>query len=133
MTEQDKSIEEVRAMVSEVGIRLLDAYYRKIKELYSSSNGQRQRWVIGRLESLVSRLEREQNPLSNPFDLGIAREIREHEHISQLKLSLQINTSVKSISRYETADYFFKNERLSKTEIRYLEWLKERGYNPFNL
>ena len=73
MTEQDKSIEEVRAMVSEVGIRLLDAYYRKIKELYSSSNGQRQRWVIGRLESLVSRLEREQNPLSNPFDLGIAR------------------------------------------------------------
>lgn len=131
--EKDNSVEQARALLSEGYTKLVDAYCDRIRELYQSSSSQRQNWLIGRLEKIVGQLEIEHNPPSGPFDPEIARRVREQEHISQGKLALQLQTSLKSIQRYETVGYFKGITMKEKKAGRYLEWLKERGYNPYNL
>ena len=135
MAEQNNPIDEARAMFSEGAIRLLDAYYTRIRELYQSSSGESQRWVIGRLESLVNRLEEKNNTKSNPFDTKIARRIREEAGISQAELAIQTQTSLKSISRYEGSEFGPArfSHKPSEKAFAYLNWLKDKGYNPYNL
>jgi DNA-binding transcriptional regulator YiaG len=138
MAEQGKLIEEAKQMVSDAretvyqsNLALLDAYYKRIRELYQLSSSQRQTWLRERLEKIVNQLE---GKYTSPFDPEVAKRIRrEQEHVSQGELAHQLQISLKSIVRYETPGCFKESPPRRKEAVRYLEWLKERGYNPFNL
>lgn len=67
------------------------------------------------------------------FDAKSARSVREHEKIARYNLTFKVGLQEMQIFFYETG---VKNpaDRLDDAGTKaYLLWLKEKGYNPFDL
>lgn len=68
------------------------------------------------------------------FDASRAREIRQTIGLTTNKLGEKLRFSQGTVSRYENTGITCNDKRvLSGIERRYLLWLKEQGYNPFNI
>ncbi len=86
------------------------------------------------LENLVSGLE--VGNVKGKFDPKTAYEIRKKAGLSQNQLANAINGD--RISHFNKKISKYENGRETPTPnseggIKYLQWLKEQGYNPFNL
>ncbi|MBI2499851.1 helix-turn-helix transcriptional regulator [Candidatus Woesearchaeota archaeon] len=68
------------------------------------------------------------------FDGSRAREIRQTVGITTTRLGEKLKFSQGTVSRYENRGIAGDDKNsLSAIERRYLLWLKEQGYNPFNI
>ena len=70
------------------------------------------------------------------FDHAMARKVREREGLNQAQLGSQLGYERKSyaqkkISEYETG-HQIPNPN-SPSDVKYLVWLRDQGYNPFDL
>lgn len=76
-------------------------------------------------------------PRNLAFDSKKAKEIRHKMNISQLQLTkeLEIDVSLgrQNITKYELGLTRPSNPPKGSTAPKYMQWLKEHGYNPFNL
>lgn len=115
---------------------LLEAYFSEIRESYKSSNLD-QKSIIGSLEYLVCRLKsKKESRKNNSFDYLEARRVRENAGLSQGELAKKLEFTGAGnikISLYERGVKTPSNPPQSEKARKYLEWLKEQGYNPYNL
>jgi hypothetical protein len=95
--------------------------------------------IVKRLEGIIEKY----GPSSQcVFDPEQARRIRENEGLSLIQVSEMIGVSYPTLGKYEQGKISFNypfgytNSTLRSPfniKQRYLEWLKEKGYNPFNI
>ena len=126
---------------------LVDAYLSQIKSTYVSSDSDKRRQIEGTLEVLVNKLEKGE-PIEtlrsgklnkSPFDGAIARKIRTDLKLSFSELCTRIGfADLNNINSYKSFISRFENNRASiqprsAEVLKYLNWLKEQGYNPYNL
>ena len=136
-TIEDK-LEEAKVELETAKLNLLGAYLAKIKSVYVGISLEQKDYFLTNLEKMVLTLE--QNPLPkrrSRFNLhslynpSQGRGIREGIGCSRKELAERIGMSARMLYRYENGEYF---PRPSITVGRkYLLWLKEQGYNPYNL
>jgi len=113
-----------------IGLHLL----AEIQQKYESSPSEKQSYIVGKLEVLLEEIDR-----SNPstFDHVRARKIREEVGLSKAGLvgKLGLNGSKSAyilIAEYEKGARIGMPKKNENSQ-RYLQWLKEQGYNPYNL
>jgi DNA-binding transcriptional regulator YiaG len=133
METDDKEIikDEISEKKSEAYERLFDTYIDEIKQRYMESETPVRLYLISKLEALANG-----KSLSDMggmfFDGDKAREIRLKKSLTYRGLSKQLNVALASLTSYERGATV---PRLTKGKggRRYLEWLKNEGYDPFGL
>src|SRR3989344_4329850 len=115
--------------------KILRHIFSKAREVYQSLQPNQQTLFLGRLEILIEEANR---PNSIPvFDSLKARRIREEAGLSKRELvgKLGLNGSKSAyilIAEYEKGARIGTPKKNENSQ-RYLSWLKEQGYNPYNL
>lgn len=126
--DKDKNIDERQ---SEAYNRLLDSYFDKIKERCTKGDNKTRIYFIGRLEEIAT----EEIPIMGRaylFNGNKAKSIRLKKGLSLRGLAKLVKTPLQSLISYEKGIYA-PRLKAGKGGRRYLEWLKEQGYEPFNL
>jgi hypothetical protein len=114
--------------INTVELNLLEAHFEKIREAYTNFKGRKRRFVIGRLEKISEEVKEVANV---EFEGEIAKKIRIKEGFTLLGLAKICGLkSAQSIFNYEH-DFSYPSLQRA-TSRKYLEWLKQQGYNPFN-
>ncbi|MCH7850307.1 MAG: helix-turn-helix transcriptional regulator [Nanoarchaeota archaeon] len=117
--------ERVREIDEKRDSDIVEAYANGIREVYERINHSKLRSkFFEKLESLVDSIE----PLAL-FDPNKAREQR--GGMTATELSVEIDVSQQVISNYEIGESIPYSG--SKSGRNYLEWLKTKGYNPFEI
>ena len=106
--------------------KLFEVYIAKIREGYNSFDREKRRGLIEKLNFFVSRL------IDLPFDRIKATEVRTISGLSQEQLANKLGVGPQAICRIERAKTPAPYP-LRKGDLKYLFWLKEHGYNPYNL
>ncbi len=130
-TEKKNEYGSIDERQSEAYERLLDSYFNKIKERCMKGNNKTRIYFIGRLEEITT----EEIPTVERkylFDYNKAREIRLKKGLSLRGLAKSIKMPLQSLVSYEKGAYAPRSTK-GKGGRRYLEWLKDQGYEPFNL
>ena len=130
-TEEKSKYENVDERQSEAYERLLDSYFDKIKERCTKGDNKTRIYFIGRLEEIVT-IEIPITERTYLFNGNKAREIRLKKGLSLRGLANMVKMPLQSLVSYEKGFYVPRSTR-GKGGRRYLEWLKEQGYEPFNL
>src|SRR3989344_6950203 len=105
--------------------RLYASLIKQQGEIFARANGTQRDRIIGMLEK---------NIIKNSFDTDRARKIREDSRLSQKELGEHLGIPQPTITGYENARLSVPNpDKIIGQRRTYLEWLKERGYNPFNI
>jgi len=115
--------------------RILGIYLNEIKYGFGVVSRGNQKYILRQLDSLVQTMYNKQNIL---FDPVTVKEIRKKSGLSLTKLAEKLDIKNKNSARqiiytYETGAHRPKNPPQGETSIKYLAWLKEQDYNPFNL
>ena len=111
------------------------AYLEMIRLYYHTISEDKQIQLKNTLETLVSRLE--VGSIMLTFNPKKAAELRKAAGLSQNELGITLTNNTKiphsqsTISKYETGREIPnpKNEASG----RYLKWLKDKGYNPYDI
>lgn len=101
---------------------LLETYIDIIKNKFNVENNNGRISLIRQLEEIVGKVE---------FDFKKVRKIREDKRFSRVELAKILEAGNSTICKYELGDVVPSSK--GKTGRKYLEWLKEQGYNPFNI
>lgn len=136
----DTKLLELKGQIERAHENLLDIYLGRIREKYKTLPSDRQEDFLGGLENLVQDLENGipfagRKPKISPFNPQEAKKIREEAGLTQAQLVIKLKLEghyTPTISRYESGMASPSNHPKEKTR-KYLLWLKEHGYNPFNL
>lgn len=107
------------------------AILHNLPEMTSSQRGR----VGERLEEILHDINltignRKKKP---KFEREIAIELRKNTGLTVKKLALKIGTNPAPIFRYESGTSTQLSTHSSAQSKKYLLWLKEQGYNPFEL
>lgn len=96
-------------------------YIQEIAETYKSSEGKRKDLISNRIERLARLL---------CFDYKKAKELREQANLSLEELAKKVGlSSPTTILGYESGKHIPEYSR----SRGYVIWLKQKGYNPFEL
>lgn len=137
---------EARLRFLQLQERLVVSYLERIRAVYSASDEKNKSKILQGLELFVVRAEDSETPSifavsqrkNAAFDYRIARAIREKVYPVRndfLKaIGLQVDPrGCSTISQYERGKQTPRNPPRGVFAPKYLAWLKEQGYNPFNL
>ncbi len=106
---------------------LLDIYFDKIVDKYSGGDNATRNFIETRLEIII-------NSSCSIFDGELARKLRSQAGFStQRKLAKHIETTQQTVCRFEREKGCNERPPNSKKTFKYLIWLKEQGYNPYDL
>ncbi len=123
------SYQKSKAIV-EAERKLLEAYLSVIRDTYETADRNYQRRIIRDLESLTL-------PNSSElFDRLKAKEIRNGNSLTTNQLAEIVGLAEGTLRNIESKGMRMKSnvdEQRFKGRKNYLIWLKEHGYNPFNL
>ncbi|MEK6939987.1 MAG: helix-turn-helix domain-containing protein [Nanoarchaeota archaeon] len=127
---EDK-VTEAKAEVEGAKLNLLGAYLSKIQAVYTRISPEQKDDFLANLEKIVIKLE--QNPLPKPglYDTSKGREIRKGLGLSKKELAEFIGVQNRMLYRYENGEV--SPRPTNKVGQKYLAWLKDQGYNPYNL
>jgi len=131
MTDMQQAKDKLRK--AQLGV--IDAYLDTIRKSYDSLPDTKLEEVRHGLERVVKIIEgKEKLPitLDEPFNPKEAKKIRKEYMLSQRELGEKLGFSVQHISRFERGETL-PSLRKGSCGRAYLEFLKERGYNPFEL
>lgn len=111
-----KKIKEARA---EDG--LLEAHFKRIRGAYTPGSKEGKADILDELERI------------SLFDRGIAKRVRLSANLTARKAAEIIGCHEAYLNKYENGRRRMRSPPKGKTTIKYLRFLKERGYNPFGL
>jgi len=120
--------------------KLLSAYFSTIGDAFRNVNTGTQKAIFDGLDALIAlhidrTHERHDLAILNEFDGVKARKIREDAGLSQKDLADQLGfcyeQSASKISDYERGKTRPSYPPKGEWSKKYLAWLKEQGYNPF--
>lgn len=138
MVNIEDKVGEAKAEVEKARFTLVEAYLTKIKETYLSLPAEKKDIFVNRLEQIAitagsnfSKLDLKKYVILSPYDPEVAKAIRQKAELSQKQLANQLGSNQVALSRYESGSYFPKPT--TKNGKKYLAWLKEQGYNPYDL
>ena len=118
-----------KKFIGDAELNLLESYFDKIRGIYVEVNRSRKRRIIGRLEHLT---EEVCHMKKIEFDGAEAKQTRLKAGLTLKEVADTCGLlTAQSISNYEKEDTFPNLQR--KSARKYIMWLKENGYNPFNL
>ncbi len=126
---QTNPINIAKEKLAEAQLGMIEAYLIQIKNSYKSLPEGKRKIVMYGLERVVEAVENKEE--ENPFNSSEAKRVRKEAKLSQKKLADNLDTSPQNISRYETGEIPSLKEGTSGR--RYIEFLKEKGYDPFNI
>ena len=132
-----KNIEDSKKNLAEARDTLVNSYLGRLKELYDGGIEITKNFFVGKLELLVGEAESgfpiEEKSSKNAFNPAIAKSLRKKAgYKNQTDLGNILGILQGSISNYELGKFPQTNPQ-GKMVLKYLNWLKEQGYNPFNL
>ncbi len=133
--EYRNKISKAREKLDGAKDEILNAYLSAVEEKYKGLSADEQETFLEKLDEIL------EHDIKSPFfDRSLARKIRTDLGISQKDLAEQLTSDPKdqqavsvAISRYETQRKKLDRSLKMGAPIKYLGWLKEHGYNPFNL
>lgn len=146
----EEVIKEAKVKIEAEKENLLESYFTIIMRIYRSSTSVKRSALLSSMDSLVYSLDIEsscksaevgtkekvrKNSNSN-FDLEEAIRIREEAGLSKADLCRELRLSKSGssvISRYERGLEKPGNPPKGKIAKKYLDWLKQQGYDPFGL
>ena len=115
-------------------MELLEACFEKIRGYYKISDEAREE-IDNKLEVLVRVVERKgfsTKEMRGKFSGKIARKTREDIGFGLRELSILIGVDPSTISNFETGKREMRYPPKKGPKI-YVEWLKDHGYNPYEL
>jgi|TARA_Y100000310_G_scaffold345846_1_gene471222 DNA-binding transcriptional regulator YiaG len=116
---------------------LMESRIDLIKASYESLDDTQREFLLEELGGLVTRIQQDGlGRIPVPFDKDRARQLREDADLTQGDLASQLNlgfSGSSTISRIETGRTTPGNPPKVNSQIRYLDWLKANGYNPYRL
>lgn len=121
---------------------IFDTHLNLIKETYDNANQSDRNVILSGLESLLYRVANLKeiadslviNEENNSFDPETATKVREKLGFKQIDLANILGIAYSNISKYESGQIEVRLKRkTNKPVMRYIGWLKEKGYNPFNI
>lgn len=133
MSEKDKSDEIIARANEKMTLaenELFEAYFCKIKESFQSGNKKLRSRILCVLSSIlqVSAIEE----CCGIFSHAEATAIRMSAKIkTAAELALKLGISRSLLYGFESGKLF--PNRVGHASLKYLAWLKDHGYNPFNL
>jgi|TARA_B100000315_G_C14266180_1_gene446525 DNA-binding XRE family transcriptional regulator len=150
MVKYKDNISRARAQLEEAQTNLVEAYLTRIREGYQTLEPRQKEFVLGGLDALVNNIEngsfteqstpnsssRESKRKNLAYDSEVARKIREDLGWTREKLIEELGLSrggYSQIGNYESGKINPSKPPRGKTSVAYMNWLKEQGYNPFNL
>ena len=139
-------LSELRHEHELIRIKILEGCVSEVRKLYAVSDERIKRNLVDDLEQLVDKYESlnkhleqlPQTPSSVHFDAATAKRIRIGADITQAKLAEILNIDFSSISVWEggkkiPTPYSKQTGLKGKGGEKYLGWLAEKGYDPYNL
>ena len=133
-------MENVQSEIEEKLQTLFDSYINEFRGKYTSLNRGEKIQLIANLERfLTSGHIIEKSEVENidfdykdtPFSGEKAQEIRENLRLSKTELARKCGTYSTNIDCFERGT--FPRSRITPSFRSYVLWLKENGYNPFNI
>ncbi len=145
-----EKISQAKEEIEKARENLLNTYITQIKDQYVGLNTQERALLLEGLEKLVQSVEsgklsvegdiqnRKSNYANIAFNYEEARKIREKESLTRGELLKRIfgkeTLSLHhQIGGYERGENRPANPPRGDSAPKYLAWLKEHGYNPFDL
>jgi len=128
--------EQSREAIEEAHRQLVRVYTTQIESLYCEVPIGRRAYVLRRLDEMVLRMRIEDlddTTYISGFDYELAKKIRKDEGLTQKQLANIVSGGSRGNSAMIS---HFEKGRISKVggfTRQYLTWLKEKGYNPFEI
>ena len=108
-----------------------DLYSRLIALTSVSHENEERLRLLSDFEALVLKYEGNQNEEATlGWDRRKVRQIRSEEGLTGEQLGEQLGLSRQTVSGYENG---INPDNLSGNQMKYLEWLRDKGYNPFDI
>ena len=129
-------IEEERRKLEEAQFQMIEAYLDKIKTNYTSLPERKRQELMRGLEGITYGLFPINSSESIQQVIGVfnpekARQVRIGVGINQRELAKQLGAIASNLCRYERGKTIpGMDQPVGKT---YLLWLKQQGYNPYNI
>lgn len=144
LEEERTVVERARQELVESQKRMLRVYLDRVQEYYAASNEVAKTKVLDGLDVFITRMEDsrivEIFPIPNrknlAFDASLAIEVRKKKYPVRSDFLRELGLDPRGcvvIERYERGQGKPCNPPRGKIPKLYLTWLKEHGYNPFNL
>ena len=151
MTDRNKDVEEARKNIEETRekyenarLNLVEQYLSTIRREYQELRPEEKEILVGRLDEIVNCIQEDNltdltaNSIRKNLNFNgrKAKKVREECGISQSQLAQDLELGKPgqiAISRYEGGKEKPSNPPRGKTSTSYMGWLKEKGYNPFEL
>ena len=129
-----KNIEDAKKSLAEARDILVNSYLGRLREVYAGGTEVIKNSIVGELELLVGEAESSFSIQKKyTFDSAIAESLRiKAGYKTQRELASHLNISNAHISNYESGKKIRKKHPHPNIR-KYLIWLKEQGYNPFDL
>jgi len=113
---------------------ILKDYFNRIEQRYLGNPNDRG-LIISGLEGMLIKLgstpDLQEPDTSKKFDNDYARNLRTSLSLSGIELARSLGIDPSAISRYENGKTLPPVNR--PTGIKYLNWMKNQGYNPLDI
>lgn len=146
MSEYEDNLKKAKEQLEIAQTNLLETYLSRIKETYLNLESKQKGAVLNGLDSLVTSIEnktlkyfspkREHIGTNSNFDGKKAREIRTQAGLTYEELVKNLELKVYArgvINSFEVGRTKPRNPPRTNLAKKYINWLKENGYNPYNL
>lgn len=149
MADYKDKILQAKGRIERAQEDLLNIYFTKIKERYKNFESRQREILLDNLNLFTQKLEKgnllkkiltyKTTRKNLDYNGGKAREIREKAGFIKLtglikQLGIKdINSSRNQLSNYEFGNVSPSNPPRGEFSKKYMGWLKEQGYNPFDL
>jgi len=138
LEEYGRKLQEVGDKISQTRVEKLEVYFDEIRREYLGGDSTRVAIIESHLEDLIHGFFQPRRLKKIPsriiFDSKKAEQIRiQAGYKTQVKLGKELgHDNGLIISKFERG--LISNKPLrNKKNLRYLEWLKEQGYNPYGI
>lgn len=136
-----ENIESAKQKLKQAQLEIIEVYLDRISQTYKSLPDEKIGGVVNGLESIVSVIENEipakpkRKPDLSPFNKSEAKILRVKMDLTQIQLAQRLGFSQGCLVKYEKGSVIPNPYKQGKQENgrKYLEFLKEQGYNPFNI
>jgi len=123
-------IESMKATLSKTQDELLETYLNRIRELHTDESARV--FIQNGLENIIHKVEKMELTEDSTFNTLTAIKLRlDAGYSTQTNLANALSLTQKQISFYELGK--IKNPLSGSDARKYFLWLKEQGYNPFDL
>ena len=149
MTDYKDKVSQAKEQIDRAQEDLLNIYFTQIKEKYENFEPRQREILLDNLNLFTQKLEKgsllkkiltyKTTRKNLDYNGGKAREIREKAGLMTItglvkQLGIKdINSSRNQLSNYEFGNVNPSNPPRGEFSKKYMEWLKEQGYNPFSL